>query len=289
MASRFHSSPHEETPWTSVRDMAEALTHELRSPLNAIVGSISLLERGAAEHSADRVHLERLKRNSRHLAGILDDVMDLLRADTLTFEVSPAMHRLCPAVEDSLAIVDLLACGRRVSIVNTLANAGCGPWYWGDERRVRQIVVNLTTNAIKFTEPGGRVEVIGGTLTHVPEAPSSDRAWTFLRIHDTGRGIPSGRYASVFEPFQQVEAADRLRGQGLGLSISRRLARAMGGDITVVSEVGVGSAFTLWLPTERDARDTSLPFPREPAVLSWSQPGTSGGLSFEDERNLTRR
>jgi signal transduction histidine kinase len=265
--------------------MAATLKHELRTPLNAIVGSISLLERSVFGHSSDRVHLDRLKRNSRHLAAMLDDVLDFLRTDSVAFALSPAMHRLCLAVEDSLAAVELHAMGRRVALVNTLAHAGSGPWYWGDERRVCQIVVNLVTNAIKFTEPGGRVELTGGSLAYGAGAPSRDRAWTFLRVRDTGRGIPSVKHANVFEPFEQVERVDRKGGQGLGLSISRRFARAMGGDITLTSDVGVGSTFTLWLPVERDHRATLGLFPPDTSRVSWSQPDTSDGLSCEDNRH----
>jgi signal transduction histidine kinase len=233
------------------RDKVAALRHELRTPLNAIVGSISLLERGVPEHSRDRVHLERLKRNSRHLAAMLDDVLDLLRADAGALAVSPARYRLQAAVEDALANVELHARAGRVSIVNAVAETSAA-WYWGDEGRVRQIVVNLVANAVKFTAPEGRVELTGGTLADAAAAPAGHGAWTYLRVADTGRGIPSGHLTSVFEPFQQVEPADRRHGQGLGLSISRQFARAMHGDITLASEVGAGSIFTLWLPAAPD-------------------------------------
>lgn len=235
----------------SIRQMAATLGHELRTPLNAIVGSISLLERQFPEGSHDRVHVDRVKRNSRHLVAMLDDVLELLRADSGQFAVSLAMQQVRLVVDEALADVELHAAERRVAIVNTVPGLRGGPVYWGDERRVRQILVNLLTNAVKFTAPGGRVTISGGTSETVAGVLASRGSCAFVRVDDTGRGIPPDRVASVFEPFQQVEPDDRSCGQGLGLSISREFARSMNGDITLSSEVGVGSTFTLWLPTDR--------------------------------------
>ena len=117
--------------------------------------------------------------------------------------------------------------------------------FWGDERRVRQILVNLLTNAVKFTPPRGRITISGGTGERVARASlSGPGPWMYARVEDTGRGPPENLEA-VFEPFQQSDVADQQRGTGLGLSISRQLARLMGGDLTAESEVGVGSSFTL--------------------------------------------
>ena len=121
--------------------------------------------------------------------------------------------------------------------------------YFGDEARVRQILVNLLTNAIKFTEPEGHVTVSGGTGESVAHARLAGAGpWVYIRVEDTGRGIPAHLFEAVFEPYQQSHVTDRHRGTGLGLSISRKVARLMGGDIVVRSEIGVGSSFTLWLP-----------------------------------------
>jgi signal transduction histidine kinase len=159
-----------------IGQMAAILSHEMRTPLNAIVGSISLLERQFPEGSHDRVHVDRLKRNSRHLVAMMEDVLELLRAGSRQLTVSPAMHRLRGAVDEALADVEVHADERRVAIVDTLTGVGEGPAYWGDERRVRQIVVNLLTNAIKFTAPGGRVTISGGTCkTGEGYSPAEDR------------------------------------------------------------------------------------------------------------------
>lgn len=231
-----------------LKQIVATLSHELRTPLNAIVGAISLLERRLPEGSQDRVHVDRLKRNSRHLASMLEDVLDVLRAESGQFTLSAAAHSLRRAVDEALADVELCAGERGVAIVDAVPGdePDCG--YWGDDRRVRQILVNLFTNAIKFTAPGGRLMIAGGLSGTTAGAQAGRGPWAFVRVADTGRGIPAADLARVFEPFEQVDPADRVRGEGLGLSISRQLARRMNGDITVSSEPGVGSSFVLWLP-----------------------------------------
>ena len=96
---------------------------------------------------------------------------------------------------------------------------------------------------------GRSATVSGGIIENPAGVLAGQGLWAFVRVNDTGRGIPPSHIASVFEPFQQVESRDRSRGHGLGLAICRQFARRMGGDITLSSEVGVGSTFTLWLPT----------------------------------------
>jgi signal transduction histidine kinase len=209
------------------------------------------LELHTPHDSRDRVLVDRLKRNSRHLIAMLDDVLELLGDEFNQFTVSPEMRRLSSAVDEALADVEVNAAARGVDIVNEVAGAAGDPLYWGDERRVRQIVVNLLTNAIKFTASGGRITISCGAKEVVTGVSMAGLGpWTYLRVVDTGRGIPPDRIASIFEPFQQVEPADRGSGAGLGLSISRQFARAMDGEITVSSNVSIGSVFTLWLHTK---------------------------------------
>jgi signal transduction histidine kinase len=153
------------------------------------------------------------------------------------------------AVQEALNDVEGQIQARGVTIINSVSGAAADLPYYGDEGRVRQIVVNLLTNAIKFTDPPGRITVSGGTAESVAGVtlPSAG-PWIYVRVEDTGRGIPAERLSAVFEPYEQSHVADQHRGSGLGLAISRQLARLMGGDLTVRSEVGTGSEFTLWLP-----------------------------------------
>jgi hypothetical protein len=132
--------------------------------------------------------------------------------------------------------------------------------YVGDPDRVRQILVNLLSNAVKFTNPGGSVSLSCGTSEHADPGARlvGEGPWTFVRVTDTGIGIPPEQIVRIFEPFVQAESGYTRTegGTGLGLAISRRLARLMGGDITVQSRVGQGSTFTLWL---RSASSDELP------------------------------
>jgi hypothetical protein len=137
------------------------------------------------------------------------------------------------------------------------------PVYRGDDERVRQILVNLLSNAVKFTAHGGKITVaIESSGTPDPNTRlQPSRSYVSFRVTDTGAGIPQEKLQSIFDPFVQAESGhSRSReGSGLGLTISRRLARLMGGDLTVKSEVGKGSTFTLWLPAETSAKEVEHP------------------------------
>jgi signal transduction histidine kinase len=180
---------------------------------------------------------------------LIDDVLESARTESGELSVSGGEQRLGAVIEDALADVETQAGARGVALLNSVSGAAADLPYWGDEGRVRQIVVNLLTNAIKFTEHGGSVTISGGTGETVAGAVlAGPGPWVYVRVEDTGRGIPPQRLDAIFEPFEQSEIADQKRGTGLGLAISRQFARAMGGDITAESEPGVGSRFTLWLP-----------------------------------------
>jgi signal transduction histidine kinase len=154
--------------------------------------------------------------------------------------------------------VQTQAIARKVTLTNAVSGTAADLPYWGDDMRVRQILVNLLSNAIKFTEAGGRITISGGTGEAVKRASlAGNGPWVYVRVEDTGRGIPAERLDAIFEPYQQSEPADQDRGTGLGLAISRQFARVMGGDLTAESEPGVGSRFTLWLPIK-----PSEPVPR---------------------------
>ncbi|MBD0319431.1 MAG: hypothetical protein ICV87_03795 [Gemmatimonadetes bacterium] len=124
--------------------------------------------------------------------------------------------------------------------------------YWGDEDRVRQVLVILLSNAVKFTPPGGRITVSAGTVVTPPADArlTGPGPWVYVRVEDTGPGIDAERIGAIFDPFEQADMTLTRQhgGTGLGLTIAKRLATLMGGDLTVRSEQGLGSAFFLWLP-----------------------------------------
>jgi hypothetical protein len=164
-------------------------------------------------------------------------------------------------------IIQPLAESRGIAFVDRAVGAP-RVQFVGDEDRVRQILVNLLTNAVKFTDAGGRVTLERGASDR-PDPDARLRGpgpWTYFRVSDTGKGIPHDQLSRIFEPFVQVESGHtRSRdGSGLGLTISRRLARLMRGDITVRSEPGEGSTFTVWLPAAHESRpDAAEAGPRE--------------------------
>jgi PAS domain S-box-containing protein len=229
------------------------MSHELRQPLNAILGYAQLLDMGlvgpvtAEQHD----HLERLRSSGVHLLGLVNDVLDLAKVDAGRLTISRAEARATGAIESAVALIRPQAIERNIHL-GLHCESGSDPVYLGDEGRVRQIVINLLSNAVKFTAPGGSVTVTCGLAdTAVPGARLVGHGpWAFIRVADTGVGIPPEQVNSMFEPFVQGDSSYTRPhgGTGLGLSISRRLARLMNGDLTAVSRVGSGSTFTLWMP-----------------------------------------
>lgn len=243
-----------ETANRAKSEFLATMSHELRTPINAIIGYSQLLEMGlaGAVTPEQAKQIERIHASSRHLLTLINDVLDLSKIEAGHMEVAKERHRLDSAVGDAVRLLTLQAQEQKVEI-----HEDCGDLeaeYVGDEDRVRQIVTNLISNSIKFTEPGGSIRVhCGQTAEASPDAHLvGDGPWTFVQVRDTGIGIPAAKLAEVFRPFEQVDGGrSRVRGgTGLGLTISRQLARLMGGDLTGTSEVGAGSSFTLWLPAQ---------------------------------------
>jgi PAS domain S-box-containing protein len=233
---------------TRARTLIASVSHELRTPLNAMLGYVALLEHMITD-TQQRDYIVRLQRSGRHLVQIVNDILDMSGDDTAPIAMSRAVRRLGAAVQESLADIQAQARDSGVEIVNAMSGTAGDVAYFGDEGRVRQILVNLLTNALKFTGERGRITVSGGAAARVAGAAlTGPGPWAYVRVEDNGRGIPDDMQAAIFEPFQQSDETDRHQGSGLGLAISRRLARVMGGDLTVQSAVGVGSVFTLWLP-----------------------------------------
>ena len=237
-------------------DFLATMSHEIRTPINAIKGYAQLLELGVAGPLTEqqREFLERLASSSDHLLGLINDVLDLSKIDAGGFVVERESVDVRSAIEAALELTSPQASARDVRIASASGeDADIDVLYLGDEDRVRQILVNLVGNAIKFTDPGGTVTVSAGVSAKPPSSAHlpGTGPWAFVHVTDSGIGIAPEHQSRVFEPFHQVSAGRTRRagGTGLGLTISRRMARAMGGEVTLESEPGVGSTFTLWLPT----------------------------------------
>jgi signal transduction histidine kinase len=239
------------------------MSHELRTPLNAVIGYSELLDVGVSGPLTpeQRQQVGRIGSSARHLLGLVNEVLDLAKVEAGRLAVRSRAAKVRDAIDDALNIVQQVAVARGV----TLSGWGCAgdAMFDGDPDRVRQILVNLLNNAVKFTPPGGKVS-IECTVEKRPERDARLAGmgpWVMIRVVDTGIGIPPARISSIFDPFVQVHAGHTRTsdGSGLGLTISRRLARLMGGDLTARSESGKGSTFSLWLSqasvAQREAHD----------------------------------
>jgi PAS domain S-box-containing protein len=226
------------------------MSHEIRTPINAILGYADLLdlEVQGPLSEGQRQYLDRVRASGRHLLALVEDVLDFARMEAGRLAVAPGRESLARVIEATMALL-----GTQAGAAGLALEVECeaAVEYWGDETRVQQILVNLVGNAIKFTPRGGTIRLTCGCLDPDPDAEvSGPGPWTCVRVEDTGIGIPPDRLAAVFEPFEQVDNAltRTHQGSGLGLAISRRLARLMGGDLTVRSRPGEGSVFSVWLP-----------------------------------------
>jgi signal transduction histidine kinase len=234
-------------------DFLAIMSHELRTPLNAVIGYADLLDVGTAGPVTgdQRAHLARIRASGLHLLDLVNEMLDLARVGAGRLALVSGAASAVQTATAALALVSLGAEARGVAI-SEQCGGGIRASYRGDPDRVRQILGNLLDNAVKFTQPGGQVRIECG-VSATPEAEARlDGAgpWVYWRVEDTGIGIPPRQLTSIFEPFVQVEAGHTRSadGSGLGLTISRSLARLMKGDITVRSAVMAGSCFTLWLP-----------------------------------------
>jgi PAS domain S-box-containing protein len=218
------------------------MSHELRTPLNAIGGYVQLLELGVRGPitAEQREDLGRIQRAQRHLLRLINDVLNLARIESGRVDYRVEAVPLAEVVASVLPMVEPQMDAKRLAcVVNVSADLVAR----ADREKVQQVVLNLLTNALKFTPPGGTITVDAARQGDVPGA-------VLLRVHDTGIGIPADKLQSVFEPFVQVDVSlrGRAEGTGLGLAISRDLARGMGGDLTAESVLGGSSTFVLSLP-----------------------------------------
>ena len=228
----------EEANRAKIRFLA-VMSHELRTPLNAIAGYSDLLDLGIHGELSDaqRDALRRIQKSERHLLGLIEDVLTYARVETgqLKFDLTAVDTLELVTVTEALVAPQIQSRDLQLD----LSGCDAGVLVEVDRDKTQQILVNLVTNAIKFTPAGGKVAI----------ACVADESSVRLTVTDTGIGIPEDKLPTIFEPFVQVDT--RLtrthEGVGLGLAISRDLARGMGGDLTVESRIGEGSCFTLTL------------------------------------------
>jgi signal transduction histidine kinase len=220
-----------------------SMSHELRTPLNAIIGLTEMMVTNAARFGTEKAQepLQRVNRAGTHLLGLINQVLDLSKIEAGKLELNPQTVELAPLIDEVVGTARQLAQqNKNRLVVEAPDNLGA---LTVDPMRLRQILLNLLSNACKFTKEG-EVKLRASRV-------SNGRRWVELSVSDTGIGMTPEQQAKLFEEFSQAEAttAQRFGGTGLGLAITRKLARMMGGDVTVTSEPGKGSVFTVQLPT----------------------------------------
>lgn len=219
------------------------MSHELMTPLNAIGGYVTLIQMGlrgpvAAEQQVD---LTRIRHNQLHLLRLISEILTFVRSEGGQLEYRFTEVSVQQALHD---VADMLQGAVDERQLTLLVTVGDDVVVWADADRLRQILLNLVMNAVKYaTGTGGQITLSVTSTAHA----------VAIHVSDNGPGIPGDKLAAIFEPFVQLtsELTDRRGGVGLGLAISRELARKMRGDLTVESTVGVGSRFTVELPRAR--------------------------------------
>jgi signal transduction histidine kinase len=218
-----------------------SMSHELRMPLNAIQGHVQLVEMGlrGPVTPEQRETLERVQRSQRSLQALINDVLNFARLEAGRVEYVTRSVLVHEVVNEVLEMIDPQLGTKRLTARANIAPDLCVS---ADAEKFQQILLNLLSNAIKFTLPGGRITIDTGH-----RAELSNRV-VMIRVADTGVGIARAKQESIFDPFVQVHHERAVStGIGLGLAISRDLARGMGGDLRVRSVEGQGSVFTLTL------------------------------------------
>jgi signal transduction histidine kinase len=219
-----------------------SMSHELRTPLNAIIGLTEMMVKNAARFGTEKAlePLQRVNRAGTHLLGLINQVLDLSKIEAGKLELNPQTLQLAQVINEVIGTAGQLAeQNKNRLVVDAQENLGA---LTADPMRLRQILLNLLSNACKFTKQG---EVALRARRVV-----DGRDWFEFAVADTGIGMTAEQQAKLFEEFTQADSstARQYGGTGLGLAITRKLARMMGGDVTVTSEPGKGSVFTVRLP-----------------------------------------
>jgi signal transduction histidine kinase len=215
-------------------------THDLKNPIGAADGHAALLQDGLLGPLSERQlsSVQRIRMSLRNALKLIEDLNEFARAETGQIELDMVPVQL---IEIARELVEQYRGSAEQQNIMLDLELNKVPIITSDDDRIRQILGNLLSNAIKYTEPGGRV------IVRTAQRPNEVGDCVVLEVEDTGVGIPEEKVAELFEEFARINPAVK-PGIGLGLAISRRVARALGGDITVRSEQRSGSTFTLWLP-----------------------------------------
>ena len=228
------------------------VSHELRTPLTAILAFVETLETGAIEDKENSLRfLSIVRRNASRMHGLIDDILELSAIEAGNVPVTPEHIKLRPIVNDVISLLAGKAATGSIEITNAVERETT---VYADARRLEQMLTNLVDNAIKFNRANGQVTIrheSGAGNDAMAKRSAVTEARDRIIVADTGEGIPSQHLERLFERFYRVDRARsrEMGGTGLGLAIVKHLARAHGGEVTVTSELGKGTTFTIELPT----------------------------------------
>ena len=223
-------------------DFLARMSHEIRTPMNAIIGMAELALRETMSESAGE-HVIMIKQAGNNLLSIINDILDISKIEQGKLELLPTQYNFSSLINDVISIIRMKAIDSQLRFVVTL-DPGIPNGLFGDELRIRQIMLNIVGNAFKYTNQGFVALTITGELT------GEDEIVLRIEVADSGKGIKEEDVKKLFGDFVQIDLENNrgVEGTGLGLAIAKRLTTAMGGDIHVISEYGKGSTFTITLP-----------------------------------------
>jgi signal transduction histidine kinase/streptogramin lyase/DNA-binding response OmpR family regulator len=231
------------------------MSHELRTPLHAILGFSRLLTRDSGLNEEQQERLDVINRSGEHLLGMVDDILNLSKIEAGRFELKQSTFDVTQMLQDVEQMMESRAEVKGLRFTLELDPA-ISPYVQGDIGKLRQVLINLLGNAVKFTETG---DVWLRARSH-PAADDPDRVMLRLEVQDTGPGMPHDRIGEVFDSFVQLDHTQNTHGgTGLGLAISKTLVDMMGGEITVKSEPGQGSLFTVNIPVQLSDAGAAIP------------------------------
>ncbi len=219
-----------------------SMSHEIRTPLNAVIGMTSLLLDDTQPPKTEN-YLRSIKQAGEHLTGIINEILDLSKIDAGKLELHEAPFSLNTLLEEIENLIGVKAKEKGLQLIVKHPDGAPG-WFFGDSGRIRQVLLNLAGNAVKFTERGSV------QITVSSDGARDDKALLTFSVEDTGPGIPMEMQSAIFEEFVQAgkPIEQKVAGTGLGLSIARKLVERMGGKLTLESEPGQGSVFSFTLP-----------------------------------------
>ena len=232
------------------------MSHEIRTPMNAILGYAQLMLRDPSLGAEAKANLAIIGRSGEHLLTLINDVLDMSRIEAGRTEINPVTFNFSTLLNDLAAMFRLRAENKALRF-EMLVDGESVPYVVADEGKIRQALINLLGNAIKFTQRG---QVILRVNLH---QKSADALWLSARVEDTGAGISDEEQQKLFKPFSQTQRGREIQqGTGLGLAITRSYARLMGGNVTILSSPGNGSIFHFEIPVERGAAGVAIKRPK---------------------------